>query len=121
MADENSKMGVEWGYLKTLLNLYNQMVLNYSSYLKYINGMARSNEKKLFFVSISAYYSSVKYNYDKYLERHETLNSSDYINISNKTDEDVLDLYLELCNWSQSEGPFKTMVEVFGPYDAFKF
>jgi hypothetical protein len=121
--NEPTKMGVNWEYLNTLLNLHNDLLASYKDMLKAHQGMGNKliSYKKLC-ISLSSYYIAVCFKFDEHLtklgknkENPNIVTSKDYIILSkiskSPTDEDInkiIELTLIIVKWSQKEGAFAT-------------
>jgi len=117
---EELSMGVEWGYLKTLLRHYDTMVARYSIYILSTKKLAHPREKMHFQCAMSVFYSTVKYTFDSWLENTERKEYIPKYQTPPDKDEELIKMYFDLNVWAQSTGPFKTLVKKNDPFNAFK-
>lgn len=117
---EDQSMGVEWSYLKSLLNHYNVMVERYSKYLLSRKGLAHHREKLHFQCSLSVFYSTVQFSFDAWLRNSEKKDLIPKYQLPPDEDNELVELYSNLNVWAQSAGPFATLVKKNDPFNAFK-
>lgn len=128
MADNDDlKYGINWSFLKSLLDMYEQMLNDQHTFIKSTSGSSNISPKVAyanFAASIYTLYTSVKHQYDKYLNSNESkIKPSDYISILttikvNKSDQDyakILKLSVSLSEWTNSKGPFRTLTKDIDP------
>ena len=115
------RMGVEWGYLGTLLKIYTNMLESYHNFLLYKMKLAGQEERKKFIAIMSAFHSSVMSGFDNYLEDSRSkIKKEDFQKLDELEDKEIEAMYFELCSWCQTSGPFATLVEKKDPYRAFQ-
>lgn len=129
MADNPTndlKYGINWQFLKTLLDMYENMLLDQHTFIKSLSGNSGINPKVAYtdlVASAFTFYSAVKHQFDPYLIRTKSrISPNDFVKIINtiqigKTKQDlkIIDMILELSNWSNSEGCFKTLTKTIDP------
>ena len=120
MGSGNLKVGVEWGYLKTLLNNYGQLLESYNLYLLYLRRLAHFNEKQKFICNLSSFYTCVMAHFDQFLEDEGEIKPDSYHDMNNLNDKELKKLYFKLVKWCQTSGPFATLVEQNDPHNAFR-
>lgn len=117
---EDTRMGVQWAYLETLLELYRNLVRAYSKYLLSLDKLAHPNEKKFFKCELSTFYCSVKATFDNWLTIEETKGDIKKYETLTNNDEELKQLFFKINEWAQTKGPFATLVKQNDPYNAFK-
>ena len=115
----DTKYGVNWKYLDTLLDSYNEMIHQYGIYVHLLDKNKHTEEvKRNACTAIIVYYSSVQYAFDSWLNGikegpFEKLKPEDYYELTSKEDPVKIKLmFRAITNWSQSIGPFATMVQL---------
>lgn len=125
----DTKYGVNWKYLDSLLEKYNNMLEKYSVYVYSHQKSKYIDEVKINAVTaILNYYTAVKYSFDTWLNAMNNEKNIEQFGFKGVTVDDYMklnatqiehdqlqQLYMCIAYWSQSAGPFATLVEVRDP------
>lgn len=121
------KYGINWSFLNTLLDMYQNMISDQYIFIKSLSGNSGVNPKIAYadlVASVFTFYSATRHQFDPYLVKNKLkLKPNDFINVINtikvsKSNQDmkkIINMTLELSNWSNSEGPFKTLTKNIDP------
>lgn len=129
MADQTQndlKYGINWAFLKTLLDMYEHMIIDQHTFVKSLSGNSGVNPRVAycdFVASVFTFYSAVRHQFDPYLiKKNIDLKPINFISIietitpkGSKQDMIIITMALELSHWSNSEGCFKTMTSNIDP------
>ena len=127
---DDLKFGVNWGFLKSLLAIYEDMLLQQQMLIRAKAGCAGMSPRVAYAnlcSSVYTFFTAVESQFDNYLENVENVKPSDYINIintvnvsDNKQDYNkLLTLSRHLSLWSTREGVFKTLTDKYNPDEAW--
>lgn len=119
--DNNKTFGINWKYLSTLLESYEDLLTSQKQLIQSIAGCSGISPKQAYAILCSDVYTffvSVESQYVNYL-KDKDISIQDYYNILStiiisKKQQDykkLLELSRLLCYWATKEGPFKTLTE----------
>lgn len=120
------KYGINWAFLKTLLEIYEHMISDQYIFIKSLSKNSNVNPKVAYAdlaAALFTFYSIVRHQFDPYLiKKNGKLKPSDFIEIlntidvsKNKQSMQIIDMILEISLWSNSEGCFKTLTKTVDP------
>lgn len=121
--------GINWKYLSTLLEAYEELLINQKILIRSISGCGGISPKEayaIFCSDVYTFFCSVESQYVPYLEKIGK-KADEYYNILSTAKlsknlqeyEKLLKLSRDLCYWSTKEGPFKTLTENNNPDQAW--
>jgi len=123
---ENLKMGVNWKYLDTLLNIKSSLLNQFVLFKIAINGRGNIVKESLELNALlSTFYLAMASQYDQFLAKDKDCiyKQEDYMHLISDARVQVRDLIgmtIQIIKWSQEKGAFSTLTESYDAGEAIK-